>query len=187
MPSCHSRVGSRPALRDGQPTLPTPRASRAPSPAAHHRGRVWEPSEGSHTRENNPGGDLLSHRVSPAVPSALEGLTSEFEMGSGVAPPELPPETFWCLELRARLLNPSRARSPSFDLDSRKRLSALSLPAWGACRLRRQPTIAGGYGNPFRVPIYNRDTKIMVIKPHGRLVPVSSTPCSVSTPGLSTS
>jgi hypothetical protein len=37
--------------------------------------------------ENNPGGDLLSHRVSPAVPSALEDLTSEFEMGSGVAPP----------------------------------------------------------------------------------------------------
>ena len=36
---------------------------------------------------NNPGGDLLSHRVSPAVPSALEDLTSEFEMGSGVAPP----------------------------------------------------------------------------------------------------
>ena len=34
-----------------------------------------------------PGGDLLSHRVSPAVPSALEVLTSEFEMGSGVAPP----------------------------------------------------------------------------------------------------
>jgi hypothetical protein len=77
--------------------------------------------------ENNPGGDLLSHRVSPAVPSALEDLTSEFEMGSGVAPPELPPETFWCLELRARLLNPSRARSPNFDLDSHKRLSALSV------------------------------------------------------------
>ena len=35
----------------------------------------------------SPGGDLLSHRVSPAVPSALEVLTSEFEMGSGVAPP----------------------------------------------------------------------------------------------------
>ena len=82
--------------------------------------------------QNNPGGDLLSHRVSPAVPSALEDLTSEFEMGSGVAPPESPPEIFWCLELRARLSNPSRARSPSFDLDFRKRLSALSLPAWGA-------------------------------------------------------
>ena len=41
-----------------------------------------------------PGGDLLSHRVSPAVPSALEVLTSEFEMGSGVAPPVRPPESF---------------------------------------------------------------------------------------------
>ena len=80
-------------------------------------------------------------------------------MGSGVAPPELPPEIFWCLELRARLSNPSRARSPSFDLDSRKRLSALSLPAWGACRLRRQRTIAGGYRNPLWVPIYNRDSE----------------------------
>src|SRR5437868_3465931 len=41
-----------------------------------------------------PGGDLLSHRVSPAVPSALKVLTSEFEMGSGVAPPVRPPEPF---------------------------------------------------------------------------------------------
>src|SRR5262249_47287781 len=40
-----------------------------------------------------PGGVLLSHRVSPAVPSALEGLTSVFEMGTGVAPPAKPPET----------------------------------------------------------------------------------------------
>ena len=35
----------------------------------------------------NPGGDLLSHPVSRAVPSALEGLTSLFGMGRGVAPP----------------------------------------------------------------------------------------------------
>jgi len=35
---CLCRVGSPPALRDGQPTLPAPRASRAPSPVAHHRG-----------------------------------------------------------------------------------------------------------------------------------------------------
>ena len=34
-----------------------------------------------------PGDVLLSHTVSRAVPSALEGLTSEFGMGSGVAPP----------------------------------------------------------------------------------------------------
>jgi hypothetical protein len=43
-------VGSPPALRDGQPTPPAPRAARAPSPAAYHRGRVWEPSQGSHVR-----------------------------------------------------------------------------------------------------------------------------------------
>src|SRR6185503_4555954 len=39
-----------------------------------------------------PGGDLLSHTVSRAVPSALEGLTSLFGMGRGVTPPPLPPE-----------------------------------------------------------------------------------------------
>ena len=33
------------------------------------------------------GNDLLSHRVPPAVPSALEGLTTVFGMGTGVAPP----------------------------------------------------------------------------------------------------
>ena len=39
-----------------------------------------------------PGGVLLSHTLSGAVPSALEGLTTVFEMGTGVAPPPLPPE-----------------------------------------------------------------------------------------------
>src|SRR5438876_330971 len=33
------------------------------------------------------GGDLLSHPVTRAVPSALEGLTSGFGMGPGVPPP----------------------------------------------------------------------------------------------------
>ncbi len=32
----------------------------------------------------NVGGDLLSHQASPAVPSALKSLASEFGMGSGV-------------------------------------------------------------------------------------------------------
>ena len=41
----------------------------------------------------NPGGDLLSHTVTSAVPSALEGLTSVFGMGTGVAPPVRPPGT----------------------------------------------------------------------------------------------
>ena len=35
----------------------------------------------------DPGGVLLSHTVARAVPSALEGLTTEFGMGSGVALP----------------------------------------------------------------------------------------------------
>ena len=34
-----------------------------------------------------PGDGLLSHPVSEAVPSALEGLTSVFGMGTGVTPP----------------------------------------------------------------------------------------------------
>ena len=33
------------------------------------------------------GSDLLSRAVSRGVPSALEGLTSVFEMGTGVTPP----------------------------------------------------------------------------------------------------
>ena len=35
---------------------------------------------------NTPGSDLLSHRVTPEVPSAVEGLTTVFGMGTGVAP-----------------------------------------------------------------------------------------------------
>ena len=37
------------------------------------------------------GGDLLSHGLSAAVPSALEGLTCVFGMGTGVPPPLKPP------------------------------------------------------------------------------------------------
>jgi hypothetical protein len=35
----------------------------------------------------NPGSVLLSHRLAPAVPSALESLTSVFGMGTGVTSP----------------------------------------------------------------------------------------------------
>jgi hypothetical protein len=40
----------------------------------------------------NPGGVLLSHNASIAVPSAPKSLTSEFGMGSGVASSKSPPE-----------------------------------------------------------------------------------------------
>jgi hypothetical protein len=42
--------------------------------------------------ENNSGGVLLSHAVTHVVSSALPGLTTEFGMGSGVAPAPWPPE-----------------------------------------------------------------------------------------------
>ncbi len=40
------------------------------------------------------GGDLLSHTVASAVPSALKDLTSVFGMGTGVTPSLLPPEIY---------------------------------------------------------------------------------------------
>jgi hypothetical protein len=42
----------------------------------------------------NPGNDLLSHRVTPAVSSAREGLTTVFGMGTGVTPRLWPPGNF---------------------------------------------------------------------------------------------
>ena len=42
---------------------------------------------GAHFNTLNVGGDLLSHTLTSAVPSALEGLASGFGMGPGVPPP----------------------------------------------------------------------------------------------------
>ena len=47
------------------------------------------------TTKKASGSDLLSHTVTGAVPSALEGLTSVFGMGTGVAPPPLLPESLY--------------------------------------------------------------------------------------------
>ena len=38
-------------------------------------------------KEKYPGLVLLSHSIGAVVPSALEGLTAVFGMGTGVAPP----------------------------------------------------------------------------------------------------
>ena len=53
------------------------------------------------------GDDLLSHAVTSAVPSALEGLTSVFGMGTGVAPPASPPGTEWQSEHDDSRVQPS--------------------------------------------------------------------------------
>ena len=53
---------------------------------------LWQPSHAlsvlTDTKERGvgDGGDLLSHTVAHAVPSARAGLTSVFGMGTGVAP-----------------------------------------------------------------------------------------------------
>ena len=47
------------------------------------------------------GGDLLSHTVSHAVPSALKSLTSVFEMGTGVSSLPSPPKNFDNFDYRA--------------------------------------------------------------------------------------
>ncbi len=46
---------------------------------------------GEEKQNKKMGDDLLSHRVSPAVPSALAGLTTLFGMGRGVSPPPSSP------------------------------------------------------------------------------------------------
>ena len=52
--------------------------------------------------EYTPGDVLLSQAVSHQVPSALEGLTSEFGMESGRAPPLWPPGiTFMCIYIHS--------------------------------------------------------------------------------------
>lgn len=43
----------------------------------------------------NGGVELALHRASPALVLPWAGLTSEFEMGSGVAPPLLTPPNLW--------------------------------------------------------------------------------------------
>ena len=127
------------------------------------RGDSRNKKRASHPRRceaQKPGGDLLSHRVPPAVPSALEGLTSVFGMGTGVAPPALPPENLDTKHECAaalcdfryssgRLIEPTRPRPCVSRTDSQRK-------------------------------------RKKVVKPHDRLVPVSFAHCCASTPGLST-
>src|ERR1051325_8564681 len=75
---------------------PRPRAVRRRARELSVAGRVEigeiaeikrpEKAEGPLSRVGlqNPGSVLLSHRVAPAVPSALKSLTSVFGMGTGV-------------------------------------------------------------------------------------------------------
>jgi hypothetical protein len=63
-------------------------------PETDHNKKSPPPSRGrAYCYEIKSGGVLLSHAVTHVVPSALQGLTTEFGMGSGVTPAVWPPET----------------------------------------------------------------------------------------------
>ncbi len=67
------------------------------------------PARGRGFAQARSGGDLLSQGISPQVPSALEGLTSVFGMGTGVTPPPSPPKP--CCQ-RRRPAGRSASRTP---------------------------------------------------------------------------
>ena len=79
-PFFFAKTRGRPQTKGGTPSGPPSRApcSRIPAPS---------PAQ----RAPGAGGALVSHRVAPAVPSALAGLTSGFGMGPGVPRPPGPP------------------------------------------------------------------------------------------------
>ena len=75
-------MSSRPkAVTRSSESLPLCGVLERKNPALSYKDRV----------KIKPGSVLLSHLVSKAVPSALEGLTSVFEMGTGVTLPPSPP------------------------------------------------------------------------------------------------
>jgi hypothetical protein len=96
--SMEGRTGREPAGEagkegDGAP-IGLPRSPAGSAVGATERETPRESLGDARGVRNKPGNDLLSHARARAVPSALEGLTSEFEMGSGMAPPTSSPENF---------------------------------------------------------------------------------------------
>src|SRR5439155_13885503 len=79
------RLRARPLDRIRRLSATTPGSER-PGRLGEYRGGRGAPLDVIY-----PGSDLLSHAVASGVPSAREGLTSVFGMGTGVAPPALPP------------------------------------------------------------------------------------------------
>ena len=80
-PFFFAKTRGRPQTKGGGP----PRVPPSQAPCS----RIPAPSPAQ--RAPGAGGALVSHRVAPAVPSALAGLTSGFGMGPGVPRPPGPP------------------------------------------------------------------------------------------------
>ncbi len=78
----------------------------------------------------NPGGVLLSHTVTHVVPSAQEGLTSVFEMGTGVTPPLSPPKTDQNDNSYLQLLNEENYGQAARPISTSKLNPLLDLHLW---------------------------------------------------------
>ena len=95
--------GSAPRSTRRRSFRPSPRCGQGSSQVSleSFTGRAPENGERPHRSRLGPfsscvlnvGGDLLSHTLTSAVPSALEGLATGFGMGPGVPPPPQPPTT----------------------------------------------------------------------------------------------
>ena len=94
-----------------------------------------------------PGDDRLSHAVTRAVPWALEGLTTVFGMGTGVAPPVRSPENF----LRTGV----RSQKSGVRIKTKLTSGGCPCPTDNAVSFARQPT--GATVLQRRVGIQNSD------------------------------
>ncbi len=82
--SCWKPVGNFRGLRNHGPRT-NPPIRTFPGNSTGPKNNPWITE--IHGLYEKPGNDLLSHTLAAAVSSALEGLTSVFGMGTGVAPP----------------------------------------------------------------------------------------------------
>ena len=92
-----------------RPPLPVESSGLLPrrfAPCSAHPKKAWTQTANPGLSDI-PGGDLLSHKVSQAVPSALEGLTTLFGMERGVSPPLWLPENH--IEYAYRMSDAKRA------------------------------------------------------------------------------
>jgi hypothetical protein len=128
---------------------------------------------------NFPAASYSPVTPSATVPSALRGLTAVFGMGTGVTPSPWRPETS-CRRLLRRRLSSDKLKVGSYKCGYRA--WRMTWPRDGSgLAIRKLATWVSG------ISTQNKCSRYQVVKPHGRLVPVSSTPYSASTSGLSTS
>ena len=84
------------------PTEPTSHSGRAPKYRYPRKNRSWEAHNTPPSSYKKSGGDLLSQGATPQVPSARAVFTAVFGMGTGVSPPQLPPEIYEIVDVPLR-------------------------------------------------------------------------------------